>query len=165
MIERKKKICKECGTPQYIFSKGLCRRCWGKSQKQPLSLRQTPYKPLSPVKRYNIPKRTPKRLNQEREYSIICEVIDREAKESGQWKCWFCGGEFRKDYKPDHHHVNGRDGDQLTMKKGIKLAHRSCHKSYHDRPVAKIRWFNDWLERMRYERPDLYEKEKLKLEK
>jgi hypothetical protein len=27
-IERKKKTCKRCGEPNYIFSKGLCNQCW-----------------------------------------------------------------------------------------------------------------------------------------
>jgi len=29
MIPRKRKVCKGCNTPQYLFSGGLCRNCWG----------------------------------------------------------------------------------------------------------------------------------------
>lgn len=35
MIKQKKKICKECNTEQYIFSKGLCKKCAAKSYKKP----------------------------------------------------------------------------------------------------------------------------------
>lgn len=33
MIVRKKKDCKACKLPKYLFSKGLCKHCWNKSYK------------------------------------------------------------------------------------------------------------------------------------
>ncbi len=45
MIERKKKICIECGRESYIFSKGRCRDCAGKSYAKP---KQTPIKKSFP---------------------------------------------------------------------------------------------------------------------
>lgn len=35
MIDRKKKICKECSKEDYIWSKGRCKRCASKSFKKP----------------------------------------------------------------------------------------------------------------------------------
>jgi len=35
MIPRKKKVCKECGKEDYIFSKGRCKPCASKSYKKP----------------------------------------------------------------------------------------------------------------------------------
>ena len=35
MLPRKKKICKECGKQDYIFSKGRCKYCASKSYKKP----------------------------------------------------------------------------------------------------------------------------------
>tara|TARA_R110002020_G_scaffold440030_2_gene650607 strand:- start:51 stop:461 length:411 start_codon:yes stop_codon:yes gene_type:complete len=35
MIPRKKKVCKECGKTDYIFSKGRCKPCAAKSYKKP----------------------------------------------------------------------------------------------------------------------------------
>ena len=35
MIPRKKKICKDCGKEDYIFSKGRCKYCASKSYKKP----------------------------------------------------------------------------------------------------------------------------------
>lgn len=165
MIERKKKNCKECGTPQFIFSNGMCRMCWGKNHIMSNKAPQRPYKPLSPVKRYNIPKKTKKRLNQEKEYSIICGMLDDEAKASGKWMCWFCGNKFRLDYSPDHHHVYGRENDALLNKNDIKLVHRRCHDQYHHSPVGKIKWFSSWLDRICHENYKLYEKEVYKYQK
>ena len=34
MIERKKKICKECGNEDYIWSKGRCKKCASRSYKK-----------------------------------------------------------------------------------------------------------------------------------
>lgn len=157
-----------CGTPQYIFGHGLCRFCYGKEQMSRNIENKAPdsaYKPLSPLKRHNIPNRTQKRLNQEKEYAVICGLIDAEAKVLKRWKCWFCGNDFRPEHRPDHHHVNGRDGDLLTQKKDIKIVHRRCHQQYHDCSVLAIKWHGSWLERIKKDYPDLYEREKEKYNK
>ena len=37
-IQRKKKLCKgECDSMQYLFSNGLCKSCWARLHKKPMS--------------------------------------------------------------------------------------------------------------------------------
>ena len=37
-IDRKLKLCQgECGKMQYLFSKGMCKSCWAKLHKKPMS--------------------------------------------------------------------------------------------------------------------------------
>lgn len=40
MIQRKKKICKGCGEPKYIFSKGMCQSCTPKKSIKKVSEKQ-----------------------------------------------------------------------------------------------------------------------------
>lgn len=168
MIERKKKTCIDCNTEQVIWSHGRCRRCDGIYRMRGLNTAnktpQPPFKSIKPIV-YVIPPRTKKREIQEREYHIICGIIDREEKERGNWKCWFCGGKFRLDYTPSHHHVYGRDGDALVRKEDIRLAHVKCHDEYHHRSVHKISWYNKWLSRIKHTDRLLHEKELIKLNK
>jgi len=44
MITTKKKICKECNTEQYIFSRGMCKFCAGKNPKEKSGLKDIPKK-------------------------------------------------------------------------------------------------------------------------
>ena len=161
MIEPKKKICSKCGTPQYLFSGGMCRYCWGVSK---MNAPKPPHDGTAPPIKYKIPNRTKKRKDQELEYSILCGIIDTEAKESGKWKCFFCDGKI-KGTKADHHHLLGREGDALIRKENIVIAHRNCHAQYHQRSIHDIHWYVDWLERIQISHPWLYEKELIKYNK
>lgn len=59
-IKRTKKVCKGCNTPQYIFSKGLCKVCKAKQSKKKVYKR----KPSGELKLF-------KEIAQERDW--ICE--------------------------------------------------------------------------------------------
>ena len=166
-MKQKKKICKICGEERYLFSKGMCRYCWGKEKGSEMrnNSSQLMNKPLSRKSNTNIPLRTKSRLQQERTYKIVCDMIDKEAKENDNWKCFFCGEKFSVDTTPDHHHLAGRENDKLTKKSDIVLCHRVCHSQYHDKSVHSIPWYIDWLERIKDSRPELYEKELIKYNK
>ena len=88
--------------------------------------------------------------------------MDREAKETGNLECFFCG---EMVVNADHHHLDGREGEALTDKTKIVRVHRRCHRQYHDVPVAKIPWFEGFLYRLMLHNIELYNKEILKLEK
>ena len=104
--------------------------------------------------------RTPKRTKQEAEYKKLCDEIDKEAKEKGEYKCFFCG-------KPiigtaSHHHTDGRENEHLLEKEKIVLAHANHHLEYHDLPVRKQSWRDVFLENLRAKDLRLYFKEREK---
>lgn len=139
MIKRKKKVCVDCGEERYIFSKGRCELCARKaSYKAP----NRPIQPLSRKSNGKIPLRTKKRSEQEKTYRLICEEMDKVKVKT----CFFCGDEI--EGRPDHHHLIGRDGDALTLRKYIVHAHRKCHDEYHTVSVKKITWFLDFINRL-----------------
>ena len=144
IITPKKKTCKGCDTPQYIFSKGLCKNCWGRmqSQNKPIEGRNKAVQPLSRKSGYKIPPRTKKRSEQEKSYSKIVEKMNKDKVKV----CFFCGEVMKKP--EDHHHVAGRWGQDLLYEKLIVHAHRECHANYHDLPVSKLPWFMDYLNRL-----------------
>ncbi len=37
MVKRKKKICIVCGNPEYLFSQGMCKRCWSINYSKPIN--------------------------------------------------------------------------------------------------------------------------------
>ena len=170
----KKKYCIDCKEERFIYAYNRCKYHYGvymakrkreREQNTPVDTPKTANKGITPKKVYRVPLKTKKRLEQEREYYIICGIVDRKAKEKKKWECFFCGEKFRLDYTPDHHHIDGREGEALVREEDIVIAHRSCHNQYHHRSVHKITWFREWLEKVRTSRPGLYYKEKLKLEK
>jgi hypothetical protein len=169
MIPRKKKICKSCGEPCYLFGKGMCESCYRKSRAYAEvsdharnTVNKTPERAVEPPKYKSngkIPFRTKKRSYAESGYNKII-------KEMNQQKgivCFFCGGKMKKP--EDHHHIYGRDGDRLTDRENIAHAHRDCHSSYHDKSVHNIHWYVDWLERISVTHPELYTKELIKYNK
>ena len=167
MIKAKKKICKSCGEERYLFSKGMCRLCWGKDKAFNPSnkLSAAANKPLSRKSNTDIPPRTKSRSQQEKTYKIVCDMIDQESRDNGNWKCYFCGGDFREGIVIDHHHLFGREGEKLTKKSDIVLCHRACHDQYHHKSCHDIHWYVDWLEKIEDERPELYNKELIKYNK
>jgi len=102
-----------------------------------------------------------RRKREEKEYKRICREIDQEAIESGDTRCFFCGVKVKN---ADHHHLHGR-GEHYLYKWWIVRAHRTCHRSYHDQPVASLPWFDDFLKRLKQKSILLFEREIWKLEK
>ena len=165
MIEPKKKMCSECGTPQYLFSGGLCRYCWGKAQMDINSKApKKPYKSIKP-KSYSIPSSTVKRAKMEREYNIIKGKMKSEARRNPDARCFFCNGRFKSSNPIDCHHLDGRVENKLTDVKGLVLVHRNCHAQYHNNPIERIKWYEEWMERIALSHPTLYDKESNKYDK
>jgi len=104
-----------------------------------------------------IRRRTPKRARQEVEYKAICDEIDAEAKANGTFFCVFCGINIKG--RAFHHHSRGRDGDLITEKKWIWLAHFGCHQDYHSLPVAKQVWRPFFLSWLKVNDTEIYKKE------
>src|SRR6056297_1921557 len=144
---------------QYIWSHGRCRMCDAKSKSTPRDAKDLTNKPLSPLRRHNIPARTKKRLNEESLYSKIINTMDKQKGIT----CFFCGGKMGKP--EDHHHLMGRDGALLYDRKYIVHAHRECHKMYHDVSASKIPWFLEYVNRVSDIDTDLAEREMMKLSK
>ena len=144
MISRKKKICKGCNLPQYLFSHGYCQRCWVINK--PNKLYSEPAKTLSYKSGYFIPPRTQKRFDEEKEYKKLIREIDKEAEINKDNRCFFCGDKI--EGTADHHHLIGKEGDLLTDRAYIVRVHRGCHQDYHNAPVKSIAWFMRYISRV-----------------
>jgi 5-methylcytosine-specific restriction endonuclease McrA len=104
--------------------------------------------------------RTPKRSKQEAEYKKLCDEIDKEAKEKGEYKCFFCGKDIRGAC--EHHHLDHRTEDRLLDRDKLVLAHAPCHREYHDLPVRKQSWRDAFMDNLRAKDLRLYFKEREK---
>ena len=171
MIKRKLKICKVCGEPKYLFSKGMCRYCYNKEMLKQRDVRSIPVKrPESPVKPLStksnrIHPLSPKRANTNQEYNAIVKKMKDDAREDKDAVCFFCGGHFKERSVIDCHHIFGREGEKLVDRENLVLVHRECHSKYHSLSVHKINWYPEWLERIKDTDPKLYEKEIIKYNK
>ena len=162
MISRKKKICKECGDEEYLFGLGLCLRCYQKQKrKEAIEKQKQAHTALKVSKWGNTTFK--RRKSQETAYTALCKQIDQEASDAGKFKCFFCSKDITGAYS--HHHLKGRDGDLLTDKRYIVLAHNSCHYQYHNYPVKKIPWFLDYVMKVKEIDSLLSYKEMLKYDK
>ena len=169
MIPRKKKICKSCGEPRYLFSKGMCEQCYRQSRAYAEvsdharnTVNKTPKRAVEPPKYKSngkMPLRKKKRSEQEAEYNKIIKEMDQQK----GIVCFFCRSEMKRP--EDHHHIYGRDGELLTDRANIVHAHRDCHSKYHSQSVHKLNWYIDWLEVISTTYPELYTKELIKYNK
>ena len=155
---KKRKICSIDGCNNPAFSHGLCQyHC--RSQYKPL--RRTPLKKGDTC----IARRTKKRQYEE---GTLYQKAKKERKVElmrlGRWICLFCGKELPQ--RPTWHHTKGRDGDLLFESKFLYPAHFKCHVSqYHQLPIIKILWWNEYVERIKIWDPELYKKELIKIDK
>ena len=97
--------------------------------------------------------------SEEREYKKICDAIDKEAKETGQYVCFFSGEPIVG--KADHHHLLGRDGDLFADRNLIVLAKREHHRAWHDKGLeycSQQPWWDDFLIRLKMKSEYLYGK-------
>jgi 5-methylcytosine-specific restriction endonuclease McrA len=105
--------------------------------------------------------RTPKRTKQEAEYKKLCDEIDKEAKEKGEYRCFFCGKDIKG--RADHHHLDGRENEHLLDRERIVLAHNQCHvQEYHGMSVRKQSWREVFMDNLRAKDLRLYFKEREK---
>ena len=169
MIKRVKKICKDCQTPQYLFSGGRCKRCdsierrkraidvsnIAVERRSPLRCSKVPLKGQSRLKR-----RSQKRQMEEALYANASNRIRRE-----QTHCFFCGEEITKRQVSDIHHLKGRDGELIFDDHYLVHVHRKCHSQYHFNSIHTWMWLDGFLERIRIIDEKLYWKEENKLSK
>ena len=98
--------------------------------------------------------RSDKRAEQEKEYAKRRKIVIAE-----QYNCFFCGEKFRKNYRPDIHHLKGRDNELLTDKRYLVAVHRKCHREYHDKSRCKIEWYPKYLVRLKQRDFELWQHE------
>ena len=130
MIKRRLKTCNSCHQERYLWGHGMCQPCAQKIKRAKLYIQPRSYK----------------RIIEGAEYKTLCDEIDREAEETKQMECIFCGKEVKSPC--DHHHLDGRSEHYLT-KKYIKRAHGSCHRMYHDTSIHTWPWVDGFLLRIR----------------
>ena len=90
-----------------------------------------------------IPKKSPKRKLQDVAYAKACKQVEQESIQYyGELTCFFCLTEIDKQRTGiEHHHVAGRDGENMVNPKGIVCAHPSCHTGrygYHSLPLSML---------------------------
>ncbi len=165
MIKQKLKECSDCGRETQIWSKGRCRICDARfkasqasySGLSPSRYTKTPLNPKTALQA--IKSKSKKRIEEEKEYKKICDEMD----ERKPWKCFFCSLEI-KGKRVDHHHIGSRAVDYLTP--GLIVhAHRKCHSAFHDTSFSKLPWRYAYLQRLRMKGEQLYQREKMKLDK
>jgi len=104
--------------------------------------------------------RNPKRVKQEEEYRKVCNELDQELKDNGNWRCFFTNSHLPD--KASHHHLRGRTGSLLTDKQFIVPVLDNPHLLYHDMSVDKLSqlsWYPVFLENLRRKSETLYQKE------
>jgi hypothetical protein len=149
------KKCKAKGCDNFVFSHGFCQRhSYLRTDEKYL---QRVSEQRSRKKWYKIPPVSEKRSQELKTYSSLCKQMDKEAKANGSYVCFFCGELI--EGRADHHHLDGKENSRLTDSDMIVLAHRDCHRQYHDLPVAKIKWYLGFLDRLKKKDPALFWKE------
>lgn len=110
MIERKRKICKECKEPEFLWSKGLCRSCWMRLNAKPIK---------------SSGKAPKKQSKQGKERQKTYEAA--KAKYLGLHPtCERCGSKGDLDL----HHKRGRDGENRYNY--FMTVCRACHQWIHE---------------------------------
>lgn len=136
MIQRKKKECKGCKLPKFIFSKGLCHSCWGKEYKKLI-------------------KKEPKAWKKERKrFGKECKNRKTEYKKARleflethdvcQVNLPGCLVPYPIDDKSalQVHHMAGREGDLLFDKSKFLCVCNNCHRwiTDHSREAIENGW-------------------------
>lgn len=104
-----------------------------------------------------------KRAIQNKEYKKVCAEIRSD--ESKQF-CIFCYKSV--DKHSDIHHLKGRDGDLMTDKDNLFLAHRECHTHYHHSTVKvlfDLGWYDNFLVRLFTISEEAYNREVNRIDK
>jgi hypothetical protein len=140
------KVCKKCGHP-IVFSKGLCLKHWKEEYQKPL-----------PTAVNNINKFSPKRKKLTKDYN---DLIKKRDTINTHPFCFFCNKRIIGIVS--HHHLIGRDGEDLINEKYIVDSHNSCHvEEYHQRSVEILvtyDWYDGFLLRLKAIDIKLWEKE------
>lgn len=167
MIQRKRKICSQCGKPEFLFSGGFCRTCWGINKAKLATLRPK-WTPSTSGQRKSviqaptpIKKRSTKEDERLREYNKRMKEIEDSTPNK---VCHFCSKAIEGEW--DRHHLFGRTGESVYNTDDIVFVHRKCHTEYHSFSVEKLSWHRAWMGKLLWEdRAQLYNKERGKYEK
>ena len=96
-------------------------------------------------------------------YVKACKIVDSDSRKRN---CIFCG---RPILGPaDHHHTEGREGDNLCDAEKLYRAHRKCHNEYHHFSVSSLlggEWYRSFLRRIKVALPEVYKREVRRLDK
>lgn len=161
------KVCDEPNCTNNIFGGGKCLRHQWKRKDKPTKSKNKPSVPLSPRKRYIIPKQSETRKKQSVTYKEVKDEIITELKAQGKYDCFFCTKPMGKE--KGFHHLKGRDGDKFIDKKYLVPGHSLCHVFiYHPATVEqllKIEWYQGFLNRLKSIDLSLYREELKKQEK
>jgi len=119
---------------------------------------------------YKIASYSKKRIKLNEEYYRKKKENNEKLKSEGKFKCFFTNDPFPKNFEPDYHHTLGRDGDLLSDMNYAFPCYFQPHREYHDlkydyASLNKIKWYDEWLERIRIDLPILYAKEIYKIKR
>jgi 5-methylcytosine-specific restriction endonuclease McrA len=117
MIKQKKKLCKSCDTEQYIFSKGLCKRCSVK-----------PYKKIKQVS----DKQLVKIEGKKEDTKLMLLVFDQFYKKHLIKSCEQCGKKITelRTYNV-HHLLEKRNYPEFKFDtNNLMLLCGDCHSTY-----------------------------------
>ena len=93
--------------------------------------------------------------------------MDAEARLNGKVFCFFCDKEIKG--KISHHHLAGRESDEIINRELIVFSHNKCHvEDYHSKSVEQLRklgWYDSFLSRLNVVSEELYNKELKKQDK
>lgn len=112
MIQRKKKICKRCRLPKYLWSAGYCKECW--MILHPPTLKTN----------YKIRKVSLKQQRRLRRYEILRKTYLKQHK-----VCQVC----KESPSVEIHHMEGRDGENLFN--SFLAVCRTCHLRIENEPL------------------------------
>lgn len=113
MITPKKKICKCCGTEQYIWARGCCKQCSSKDYKK-------------------VNKISDKQAEQNKILHTIYGVMDSNTNK----KCFFCGSINNLT----HCHLIRRSYSQKLIVHPLNIVHAclDCHNKFDDYPLERV---------------------------
>lgn len=96
-------------------------------------------------------------------YLKACKTVDADPDKKN---CVFCDHPIRGQV--DHHHTEGREGDNLCDARKLYRAHRQCHTEYHqlsESGLLETLWYKPFLARIKTKLPIVHQREIRRIEK
>ena len=96
-------------------------------------------------------------------YDKACKMVNADPDKKN---CVFCNRPIRG--QADHHHTEGREGDNLCDVGKLYRAHRQCHTEYHQYSISelfKTIWYLSFLTRIKTKLPAVHKREMMRIEK
>lgn len=156
--------CKAPNCDRPIFGGGYCkydqyrRRMQGGDKYMPNKPKYTPLQPRSPESNTSIPRRTKKRLNDEKYYAIQAKEFFYDAVNNKTNICVFCGEKVTRF--EGLHHWKGRVGKYLLDKQWWSIVDNDCHLFFHRATFTQLkqRFGDSFFERLQKFNYSLWEK-------